>query len=457
MHERVAIIGSGPSGLSLLHAFQTAKCSGEDVPEIVCFESQDDWGGLWNYTWKTGVDEYGVPIHNSMYRHLWSNGPKECLEFADYSFEEHFGQQIGSFPPRAVISEYIRGRGVKSGFRHQIRFLSLVSWVDYKEDSGKFDVKVRDLTKDRCYTETFDYVIVATGHFSCPHAPTFDGFQTFNGRILHAHDFRDALEFLDMDVLIIGSSYSAEDIGSQCYKYGSKSITISHRTTPTGRKWPSTWQEVPLLTHVEGNVAYFNDGFSKHVDAIILCTGYQYNFSFLPDDLRLRTSNRLWPPNLYKGVFWEDNPRLMYLGMQDQYYTFTMFDAQAWYARDVILGRKALPSRPEMTAHSLQWSAREEALNSLEKDVIFQGDYIKDLLVGSDCPPIDIDATNKAFLQWEDDKTADIMMYRDKSFCSAVTGKVAPPQCTAWLDQFDDSTASYLSSVPVDYSTGMQR
>ena len=31
-------------------------------------------------------------MHNSMYRYLWSNGPKECLEFADYTFEEHFGK-----------------------------------------------------------------------------------------------------------------------------------------------------------------------------------------------------------------------------------------------------------------------------------------------------------------------------------------------------------------------------
>ena len=44
----------------------------------------------------------GEPVHNSMYRHLWSNGPKECLEFADYSFEEHFGHQIPSYPPREV-------------------------------------------------------------------------------------------------------------------------------------------------------------------------------------------------------------------------------------------------------------------------------------------------------------------------------------------------------------------
>ena len=56
----------------------------------------------------------------------------------------------------------------------------------------------------------------------------------------------------------------------------------------------------------------------------------------------------MWPPDLYKGVVWEKNPKLSYLGMQDQFYTFNMFDAQAWFARDVIMGRIKLPSNEEM-------------------------------------------------------------------------------------------------------------
>ena len=40
---KVAIIGSGPCGLSMLNAFQTAKNNGEEIPEIVCFEKQSDW------------------------------------------------------------------------------------------------------------------------------------------------------------------------------------------------------------------------------------------------------------------------------------------------------------------------------------------------------------------------------------------------------------------------------
>lgn len=38
---------------------------------------------------------------------------------------------------------------------------------------------------------------------------------------------------------------------------------------------------------------------------------------------------------------------MMYIGMQDQWYTFNMFDAQAWYARDHILGKLTIPSKED--------------------------------------------------------------------------------------------------------------
>ena len=64
---KVAIIGSGPCGLSLLRAFQQAEEKGQKIPEIVCYDKQEDWGGLWNYSWRTGSDQYGDTVPNSMY------------------------------------------------------------------------------------------------------------------------------------------------------------------------------------------------------------------------------------------------------------------------------------------------------------------------------------------------------------------------------------------------------
>lgn len=291
--KRIAIIGAGPSGLAQLRAFQSAAQKGAEIPEIVCFEKQANWGGLWNYSWRTGLDEYGEPVHGSMYRYLWSNGPKEGLEFADYSFEEHFGKQIASYPPRAVLFNYIEGRVKKANVRDWIRFRTPVRSVTYDEGSGLFTVTAHNLLEDHEYTEEFDHVVVASGHFSTPNVPYFEGFEGFNGRVLHAHDFRDAREFIGKDILVIGTSYSAEDIGSQCWKYGCKSVTVSYRTAPMGFNWPDNWQEVPLLQKVEGDIATFKDGTTKRVDAIILCTGYKHHFPFLPDDLRLKTANRL--------------------------------------------------------------------------------------------------------------------------------------------------------------------
>lgn len=440
----VAVIGAGPSGLAALRAFQSAKKKGAKIPEVVCFEKQDDWGGLWKYTWRTGLDEYGEPVHCSMYRYLWSNGPKECLEFADYSFEEHFGKPIASYPPRAVLWDYIVGRVKKAGVRKWIQFNTPVRMVNWNKKKKKFEVTVHNRPKDKMWTEDFDYVICASGHFSTPHTPFFEGLDSFNGRVLHAHDFRDALEFKDKDVLIIGRSYSAEDIGSQCWKYGAKSVTTTYRSKPMGFKWPKNFEERPLLQKVVNRTAYFKDGSTKDVDAIILCTGYQHYFPFLPENLRLKTHNRLWPANLYKGVVWQDNPRLFYIGMQDQFYTFNMFDAQAWYVRDLILGRIKTPKADAMAKDWKKWLKREEKLADAEQMIWFQGDYVKELIEATDYPTFDIEGTNKTFMEWEHHKADDIMAFRNNSYRSLMTGTMSPKHHTPWKDALDDSMEAYL-------------
>lgn len=444
MSMRIAILGAGPSGLAQLRAFDAARRAGIEVPEVVCFEKQSELGGMWNYTWRTGLDAYGEPVHGSMYRYLWSNGPKECLEFADYGFEEHFGQPIASYPPRAVLRDYIMGRIEKSGLRKQIRFNMAAQRVERDPDSGRFLVTVRDLKKDELVTEAFDKVVVATGHFSTPNAPYFEGLESFPGRVLHAHDFRDACEFADKDLLLVGSSYSAEDIGTQCYKYGARSVIFSYRSKPMGYKWPKAFQEKPLLLRMQGNTAHFADGSSKDVDAIILCTGYQHHYPFLPDELSLRSRNRLYPPDLYKGVFWIDDPDLAYLGAQDQYYTFNMFDAQAWYVRDVLLGRRQLPPAAAMRADSETWVRREEACDSAEQEIDFQAAYIRDLVTDSDYPHFDIEGMGELFKQWKRDKKKDILGYRDRQYRSTLTGTLAPLHHTPWMQALDDSLEAFL-------------
>ena len=130
---------------------------------------------MWNYTWRTGLDEHGDPVHGSQYRYLWSNGPKECLEFADYTFDTHFGQPIPSFPPREVLYDYITGRAKANNVRRFIQFNTAVQWISYDEKARKFAVTVRTRDDGRTRTEEFDKVIVASGHFSTPNMIAQDG------------------------------------------------------------------------------------------------------------------------------------------------------------------------------------------------------------------------------------------------------------------------------------------
>ena len=184
-----------------------------------------------------------------------------------------------------------------------------------------------------------------------------------------------------------------------------------------GFKWPETMEERPLIAKLDDKTVHFADGSTKDADAIILCTGYLLCFPFLEDGLRLRARNRLYPPGLYKTVIWEQNPKLMYLGMQDQYYTFTMFDAQAWYARDVVLGRISLPSKEEMAKDIAAWVAREEKLSNPIEDIDFQTDYIRDLLEAVDYPEFDLDLVAELFKQWEHDKEEDIATSYCQKLC----------------------------------------
>ena len=73
-------------------------------------------------------------------------------------------------------------------------------------------------TGDEETTCQFDYVAVATGHFTTPNEPHFDNEESFPGEIIHSHLFTDAARYVGKRILAIGGSYSAEDIAYNCWK-----------------------------------------------------------------------------------------------------------------------------------------------------------------------------------------------------------------------------------------------
>jgi len=455
--KRICLIGAGPSGMSVLYQLERLRKEGVEVPEVVCYEKQSNWGGLWNYTWRTGNDENGEPIHGSMYRYLWSNGPKEALEFPDYTFEDHYGRAIPSFPPREVLFDYLQGRWKKMDLKKHITFKTVVRMVTFDEKTEKFTVTTENLTERNLESkiqprEEFDYVFAATGHYSVPYVPTYPGVERFPGRVMHSHDFRDACEFDGKRILVVGASYSAEDIAMQVVKYGASQVICSYRTKPMGFNWPKTITERPILTHVDGKVVHFKDGTTAEVDVIMFCTGYLHYYPFIEDKLRLRSRNLLYPPCLYKGMIFTPeghnggSNKMLYLGSQDQYYTYTMFDVEALWAVKYVLGEIAIPVKDAMIADWKKWTERLHNLKDCHEQIIFQTDFVKEL--AKQCgyaPGHDLDVS-EIFFTWHHHKEIDILSYRDQSFSSKFTGTKSPIHHSTFMSALDDSKECFMAS-----------
>ena len=132
----------------------------------------------------------------------------------------------------------------------------------------------------------------------------------------------------------------------------------------------------------------------------------------------------------------------MYIGMQDQWLTLNMFDAQAWYARDAIVGRIEIPA--ERKAGIDEMSKKEDELPmENEAKIRFQMDYTADLVEATNYPSWDYELTVKTFI---DGKHEDIFGYRDKSHTSAFTGDEAPKPTVPWKDNMDDSIDAYVKN-----------
>ena len=323
----------------------------------------------------------------------------------------------------------------------------MVKSVEYDKQKNHFVVRVKDLKNDLDFEpEVFSHVIVASGHFSVPNLPSVEGLETFEGRVLHSHDFRDARDFKGKKILVVGSSYSAEDMALQCNKFGAGHIITCYRTRPMDFKWPSGIEERQMVEKLEKNTAYFKDGTKADIDVIIFATGYLYTFPFMPDELRLKTKLTCFPENLYKGTLWTKggNNKLFYMGMHDQYYSYTMFDVQAEWTVQIITGVKKLPNEAEMIKDAQKWRSDCVKNSGCYHDIAFQTEYVEDLRkeVGR-TKSLNV---KEMFDKWEADKRSDIATYRDQQFKSIFTGETGQMKNNStWMQSMDDSLDYFMN------------
>ncbi len=294
--ETVAVIGAGPGGMFICHSLETQKrdleARGEDTshfPIVKIFERAEGAGGVWRAD-RTHEDGSASPrsaldidseekkdddlkeehakkqrkfeaaevnTKTNMYSGLWTNGPKECFEFYDYTFKEHWGDvRIPTHLPRKHIVDYLEGRVTKNCpdfFEKYFSFRTTVKNVTYLEDKKKFRVSTFDANTETENVELFDKCVWAAGKNGLPNIPkpTWEIFKKgcYPGRMFHSCDtstFKEDVE--GKNVFMIGGGYSAEDLAYMAIKEGVNKIYIMSRydgpDIGVATRWPDDKVEV---------------------------------------------------------------------------------------------------------------------------------------------------------------------------------------------------------------------
>jgi len=135
--------------------------------------------------------------------------------------------------------------------------------------------------------------------------------------------------------------------------------------------------------------------------------------------------------------------------MHDQYYTFTMFDAQACYARDYIMGKIDIKTREERTKDMEMWRAGfDTCKRDGKKEIVFQRDYVADLLKYCDYPEHNHAERAEQLKEWKGHRENNITTYRDQCFTSVMTGDVGVKPIIPWMKNMDDSLERYVNTSP---------
>ncbi len=397
---RVCLIGAGSSGIAAAKALFQA-----DVP-FDCFETSDRIGGNWVFGNSNGM--------SSAYEGLYINTSRERMAYSDFPMPASYPD----FPHHTQIARYFEDYVDHFGFRKTIQFRTSVEHAT-KGPDGLWHVRIRRLEpkgspapNPREEVRTYRALLVANGHHWDPLLPDppFPG--RFDGRQLHAHEYKSMNELRGKRVVVVGMGNSAMDIAVESsevavrtllsgrrgvhvipkYAFGrplDQFFTSAHLPWPVkqrlgealhrlavgdmtryglprpdhrlGEAHPTISGRIldrlthgaitpkPNIAELLGDRVRFADGTVEEADVIVYCTGYKVTFPFFDAAFVSAKENDL---PLFLRVFHPEHEGLAFVGLlQPLGAIMPLAEAQGrWLAR-WLRNEYTLPPVREMRAH----------------------------------------------------------------------------------------------------------
>ncbi|XP_067053433.1 uncharacterized protein [Acropora muricata] len=204
------------------------------------------------------------------------------------------------------------------------------------------------LTKEN-RTLQFEAVVVCNGHFSVPYEPVILGVDSFPGLLMHSHCYRRPDTFQGKRVVILGGSFSGQDICLEVAECADM-VYLSHKKFLPSKLPGNVEQHRPISSVSGDGTVQFDDGQQRKADAILLCTGYRFSFPFLDHECGIQVANNR-VTHLYKHIFDIKYPTLSFIGIPLRVCgIFTLINLQAQFITAVLSKQRHLPSEDEMRA-----------------------------------------------------------------------------------------------------------
>ncbi|MFI5037782.1 MAG: flavin-containing monooxygenase, partial [Solirubrobacterales bacterium] len=181
-HHRIAIVGSGFSGLGM-----AVRLKQEGIHDFVVLERAEDLGGTWRDNNYPGC-ACDVPSH--LYSFSFAPNP-------DWS---------RTFSPQPEIWEYLRRVSAEHGVDPHIRYRHEVTAARWDEQAELWQIQTT------AGELTADLLVAGAGPLSDPKLPDIPGIDTFDGAIFHSAQW-DHDHVLDGErVAVIGTGASSIQI-----------------------------------------------------------------------------------------------------------------------------------------------------------------------------------------------------------------------------------------------------